>query len=123
MGAREFGRWVDETMKDKGLGPTKVAARIGELSDGRVFDATGIRLMRLGRRRDYDTELVTRIAKALGEDPLVACNIAGVEPPGYDLEQFRRFREAMMASASSSDPGIETMHGLTRRPALAGRAA
>lgn len=107
MGAPEFGRWVDEVMKHKGIGPTKVAARIGELSDGRVFDATGIRLIRTGRRRDYDTELVCRIARALGEDPDLACHIAGVEPPDYNLEDYRRFRREL-ARLLATDPSAIT---------------
>ena len=106
MGAREFGLWVEQKRSawvdpqtgKKGMRPGRLATRIGELSDGRTFDTTGVKLILSGRRRDYDTELVVRIAQALGEDSDVACQIAGVFPPDLEVEHVKRARFLMRTS-------------------------
>jgi hypothetical protein len=92
MGAREFGLRVDHEMRERQIGASKLAARVGELPDGRVLDATGVRLIRQGRREKYDTELVVRIARAVGIDEDLACHIAGVEQPDFDLDTYRRLK-------------------------------
>ncbi len=106
MGAREFGLWVEQKRSawvdpqtgKKGMRLGRLATRIGELSDGRTFDTTGVKLILSGRRRDYDTELVVRIAQALGEDSDVACQIAGVFPPDLEVEHVKRARFLMRMS-------------------------
>src|SRR6266498_4477851 len=102
MGAREFGLRVDQQMRERQIGASKLAARVGELPDGRVLDATGVRLIRQGRREKYDTELVRRIALAVGLDEDEAYWIAGVWPAPLDLESYRRFRH-LAATASKQD--------------------
>lgn len=104
MGAREFGLMVDHEMRERQIGASKLAARVGELPDGRVLDATGVRLIRQGRREKYDTELVVRIARAIGLAEDLACHVAGVEQPDFDLEEYRKFRHLAMASRAVS-PG------------------
>jgi len=110
MGAREFGRRIDAEMQRQGIGAMKLAARIGELSDGRAFDATGIRLMRQGRRQQYDAELVERIANALGIDLAEAFFIAGVWPPGLTTEHIRHL-ELFAARRQAVAPGAARAQG------------
>ncbi len=100
MGAREFGLWVDHEMRERHIGAAKLARRVGELPDGTGLDATGVRLIRQGKRIKYDTELVRRIAVALGLDEDEAYWIAGVWPAPLDLESYRRFRH--LAAATSN---------------------
>jgi hypothetical protein len=101
MGAREFGLMVDHEMRERQIGASKLAARVGELPDGRVLDATGVRLIRQGRREKYDTELVVRIARAVGLDEDLACHIAGVEQPDFDLNTYRRLK--LLAAMPAND--------------------
>jgi hypothetical protein len=101
MGAREFGLRVDHEMRERQIGASKLAARVGELPDGRVLDATGVRLIRQGRREKYDTELVVRIARAVGLDEDLACHIAGVEQPDFDLDTYRRLK--LLAATPASE--------------------
>ena len=103
MTAREFGLRVDHEMRERQIGASKLAARVGELPDGRVLDATGVRLIRQGRREKYDTELVVRIARAIGLPEDEACHIAGVEQPDFDLEDYRRYRHRLAVVGASSD--------------------
>lgn len=93
MGAQEFGQRIDAEMRRQKIGPGKLAARIGELSDGRTFDTTGVKLMRESRRRSYDPELVQRIADALGMDRDEAYHIARVWPMDLDLDTYRALRQ------------------------------
>jgi integrase len=46
MGAKEFGGLVDHRMAELGISQRRLAMRLGELSDGRIFEATQIRLIR-----------------------------------------------------------------------------
>lgn len=110
MGAREFGLKVDHVMREQGIGASKLAARVGELSDGRVLDATGVRLIRQGRREKYDTELVQRIARALSLAEDEACHIAGVEQPDFDLEEYRRYRRYRTLAAVGADSHVGEVH-------------
>lgn len=105
MGAREFGLWVDHEMRERQIGASKLAARVGELPDGRVLDATGVRLIRQGRREKYDTELVRRIAQALGLDEDEAYWRAGVWPAPLDLEGYRKYRHLAATGAMKHTPG------------------
>jgi hypothetical protein len=93
MGAREFGRLVSERMDHVGISQNRLASRLGELPDGRIFDATQIRLIREGKRR-LDQELVRRLIDLLDLDPAEGWEASGLWPPDLDLESYRRFREA-----------------------------
>jgi len=119
MTAREFGLRVDHEMRERQIGASKLAARVGELPDGRVLDATGVRLIRQGRREKYDTELVVRIARAIGLPEDEACHIAGVEQPDFDLEDYRHYRRyrhrLAVVGASSDQPRPKS--GRSWRPA------
>ncbi len=105
MGAREFGLRVDQQMRERQIGASKLAARVGELPDGRVLDATGVRLIRQGRREKYDTELVRRIALAVGLDEDEAYWTAGVWPAPLDLESYRRYRQLVTTIPKAVSPG------------------
>jgi hypothetical protein len=106
MGAAEFNRWVTTKMAKNKVNASRLAARVGELSDGTTLNATSIRLIREGRRRTYNTELVERIADALGEDRGEACRVAGVWPSDLSEEDYRRFRA--WASAMLNKPIMGT---------------
>lgn len=97
MGAREFGLMVDHEMRERQIGASKLSRRIGELPDGTGIDASGIRLIREGRREKYTTELVRRIAAALGLDEDYCYWVAGVWPKDLDLEGYRKYRQLAAA--------------------------
>jgi hypothetical protein len=109
MGAREFGEWVNRKMSERGIGASRLAARVGELSDGRILDATMIRHIRTGRRRSYDTALVEALADALGEDRGEACQIAGVWPSDLDEGGYRRYRSELAVTLAKATKGTWTL--------------
>jgi transcriptional regulator with XRE-family HTH domain len=77
MSAKEFGDLVDHRMAELEISQRRLAMRLGELSDGRIFEATQIRLIREGRRR-LDHELVQRLIDVLDMDALGACLLSRV---------------------------------------------
>ncbi len=91
MGATEFGRLMGRAMAERGISQNRLASRLGELPDGRIFDATQIRLIRQGRRR-LDHQLVQRLIELLDLDPAEAWATAGLWPPDLDMDGYRRHR-------------------------------
>jgi hypothetical protein len=94
VGAVEFGQLISDRIEELGLSQNRLASRIGELPDGRIFDATQIRMLREGRRR-LDHMLVERLIDVLGwrDDPeaeAAAWLTAGLAPTGATLEDYRR---------------------------------
>ncbi len=139
MGAREFGQEVEERRLQLGWTRSKLAVAIGILPDGTALDATQVRRLIEGGRR-LDSDVVDRIAKALGWDALKAAEMAGVWPPGLTADMLRKldvFAGQQPALASAGAARIALKHQLaqsqghvspslasytTRRPELA-RAA
>lgn len=123
MRAKAFGELVEHRMAELGISQNRLASRLGELSDGRVFDATQIRLLREGRRR-LDHELVQRLIDALDLDADEAWHAAGLWPPDLDVEGYRRFRHQLAAVGATTDQpdpknGRSWRHaGQRRRPEL-----
>lgn len=92
MSAQKFGNYVGRRMAELGISQNRLASRLGELSDGRVFDATQIRMIREGRRR-LDEELVGKLVDLLQMDRAEAWFLAGLWPPDLDLATYRSMRE------------------------------
>jgi hypothetical protein len=93
VGAIEFGQLISDRMGELELSQNRLASRIGELPDGRIFDATQVRMLREGRRR-LDHMLVGRLIEVLGwdqdpEDEAKAWLAAGLAPEGATLEDYR----------------------------------
>jgi transcriptional regulator with XRE-family HTH domain len=100
MGAREFGRMVEEARKAKGWSYADLAAGIGILPDGRGLDPSRVRRITLGTRElkpgDPTTiELVTRLIKFLALPWEEAWKTVGLWPPDLDEGGYRRFRAAV----------------------------
>jgi transcriptional regulator with XRE-family HTH domain len=101
MGAKEFGELISDRMEELGLSQNRLGARIGELPDGRFFDATQIRMLREGRRR-LDQMLVERIIQVLGLDTdpateLKAWRTAGLWPPYLEPEDLGDISDQLAA--------------------------
>lgn len=99
MAAKEFGKLVSDRMEELGLSQRRLAARMGELPDGSLYDATSIRTVREGQRR-LTHELISRLIDILGLDPDEAWAASGLLPPGVsaeELRQLRRFRADVVA--------------------------
>jgi transcriptional regulator with XRE-family HTH domain len=136
MGQREFGELVSRRMEEVGISQRRLASRLGELSDGSLFDSTSIRTIREGQRR-LTHELVARLILILDMDSAEAWAASGLLPPGVsaeDLRQVERFRRAAqeaeqrvaavagVASEVSSDldgPTIGTWSESPREPVAA----
>jgi|GEM_PF-3287486 len=107
MGAKEFGQLVTDRMEELGLSQNRLASRIGELEDGRIFDATQVRMLREGRRR-LDHPLVARLIQVLGldADPAVemqAWEAAGLWPPGLSAEDVTDLSERRAARLMAAE--------------------
>jgi len=96
------------------LSQNRLASRLGELADGRIFDATQIRLIRQGRRR-LDQMLVARLIEILGLDPDEAWAASGLLPPEVTAEELRKLRSFRAASVATTPSGVTD-----RKPAIAG---
>jgi hypothetical protein len=97
VGAVEFGLMVERAMRakrdDKGRpwGQGRLCSALGALPEsGRVFDATGIRRIRLGQRM-LDRELVVCLIDALAPelDPVEAWVAAFPPPPWLSPDAYR----------------------------------
>jgi hypothetical protein len=93
MGRADFGKLVERHMQAKGLSQGRLAARLGELHDGRYFDATGIRLLLQGKR-EIDDELFERLIALLEIDRAEAYYTLGRWPDDLELSEYRRLRES-----------------------------
>jgi len=110
--AERFGRMVELAMIAKGWGQGRLAANLGELPSGRVFDATGIRRIRLGQRT-LDQELVLHLIDVLAPelDPVEAWMAAFPPPPWVTLDAYR---------AALNDGHMRAVSRLRSRRTLAG---
>lgn len=106
MGAREFGRLVEQAMAAKEMSQARLAVLVGVLPEGRVLNETQIRRIREGSRR-LDEVLVSRLIALLDLDPAEAWHAAGLWPEGLDPEDLRDISELLA----------------TRRTTAAGRVA
>lgn len=93
MGAREFGRLVDQRLREleQAVPPFKqqtLAVAIGVLPDGTTWDSTRVRRLRTGRVR-LEPVVVGRIIDALGLDPPKAWAAAGFKAPWMTEEDYR----------------------------------
>jgi hypothetical protein len=105
MSAQKFGAYVERRMAELGISQNRLASRLGELSDGRVFDATQVRMIREGRRR-LDEELVGKLIELLDMDRAEAWHQAGLWPPDLDVAKYRSLmarRPAMPVLATVAD--------------------
>ena len=98
MGAPEFGHMVEQAMRakrdDKGRpwGQGRLAAELGVLPESRrVFDATGIRRIKQGKRI-LDRELVVCLIDVLAPElnPVEAWMAAFGPPPWLTEDAYRR---------------------------------
>jgi hypothetical protein len=89
MGAKEFGGLVERRMAELDISQNRLASRLGELEDGRIFDATQVRLIREGRRR-LDHVLVSKLIDLLEIDPAEGWAAAGLLPRGVTADMLRR---------------------------------
>jgi transcriptional regulator with XRE-family HTH domain len=110
MSGKEFGDLVSRRMIEKDISQRRLAARLGELPDGTLFDSTGIRVLKEGKRR-LTRNLVARLIDLLDLDPDEAWATAGLLPPEVsadELRQLRRFRDDLARAATTvpapSDP-------------------
>ena len=101
MGAREFGTLVSDRMGQLRLSQNRLASRLGELPDGRIFDATQIRMIREGRRR-LDQPLVARLIEILDLDPDEAWAASGLLPPEVSAEELRQLRQFRLAAVGAA---------------------
>ena len=100
MSAKEFGALMERRMAELGISQNRLASRLGELEDGRIFDATQVRLIREGRRR-LDHVLVQRLIELLAMDEAQAWAAAGLWPPDLDLEGYRRYRQEVVGAGTT----------------------
>ncbi len=117
MGAREFGTLVSDRMGQLRLSQNRLASRLGELPDGRIFDATQIRMIREGRRR-LDQPLVARLIEILDLDPDEAWAASGLLPPEVSAEELRQLRQFRLAAVGAAQaekvmPGKLVLAGQT----------
>ena len=128
MGAIEFGHLLSDRMEELKLSQNRLASRIGELPDGRIFDATQVRMLREGRRR-LDHMLVGRLIEVLewDQDPEAEARAwltAGLAPEGATLDDYRgiiarrrrrtdREIRDLAALTASADQGRTTTGTLT----------
>lgn len=122
MGAREFGRMVEEARLAKGWTRADIAAAIGILPDGRGLDPTQIRRIAQGSRElkpgdETTIELITRLIRFLGLEWEGAWKTVGLWPPDLDEDGYRRFRAALdtgefAAVGASTDLRDHTKVGL-----------
>jgi transcriptional regulator with XRE-family HTH domain len=96
MGAREFGRLVEQAMAKKEMSQARLAVLVGLLPEGRVLNETQIRRIREGSRR-LDEVLVSRLIALLDLDPAEAWHAAGLWPEGLDPEDLRDISELRAA--------------------------
>jgi hypothetical protein len=98
VGADKFGQMVEQAMRAKRdergrpWGQGRLASELGVLPEsGRVFDATGIRRIRLGQRQ-LDRELVICLISVLSPelDPVEAWLAAFPPPPWLEEDTYRR---------------------------------
>lgn len=110
MASEDFARMVRAAMEERGISRNRLGYLIGVLPDGRTIDATGIRLMLEGRRRNYDTALVTRLIEILDLDPAIAYEAAGVWPEGLTVDGYRQ----VLADARAEQQIDGRVRGSTR---------
>jgi hypothetical protein len=105
--ARTFGEMVDEGVRLKGWSDYQLSAAIGLLPGEKAFNATQVRRLRRGERRNVTHDLVAKLIGLLDLDPAEAWHAAGLWPPGLDPEDVRDISELLA----------------TRRTTAAGRVA
>jgi transcriptional regulator with XRE-family HTH domain len=102
MGQVEFGKLVSQRMDQVGISQRRLASRLGELSDGSLFDSTSIRTIREGQRR-LNHELVNRLIEILSMDPDEAWAASGLLPPGVTAEELRQLRSFRRAAVVAGE--------------------
>jgi len=112
MGAREFGRLVDQAIRDHGLSQSDVGIDVGRLPDGRKLNEKAVERIRQGGRR-IDHMLVARLIEVLDLDPAEAWAAAGLWPPDLELTEYRRLREA----GRPAEPALTRVGGDESPPA------
>jgi transcriptional regulator with XRE-family HTH domain len=101
MGAREFGRKVEQARRQGGYSKSELARQLGRLPDsGRVFDAAGITRIERGGPVRVDRELVDRLIAVLDLDPFEAYEAADLRPEGFTADDHRDFAAVGGAAAS-----------------------
>src|SRR6266508_3390415 len=92
MGAREFGRLVDQAMTKQGMSQDRLAVLVGELPGGKVLNGKQVARIRVGERR-LDPFLVGRLIDLLDLNAAEAWHAAGLWPPGLAPEDVRVISE------------------------------
>jgi transcriptional regulator with XRE-family HTH domain len=85
----EFGQLIRAAMQDKGLSQGRVAVLVGLYDGDRYLDATQVRLLMNGTRKPT-RGLVERLVEVLDLDPAEAWATAGITPPGFRADHFRK---------------------------------
>jgi transcriptional regulator with XRE-family HTH domain len=124
MGAVEFGKLVSRRMNELGMSQRRLASRLGELSDGSLFDSTSIRTLKKGQRR-LTHELVARLIEILHMDPGEAWAASGLLPPGVSAEELRQlqsFRERHLTAVGAAASALTDV-GMPARKLSPGKLA
>lgn len=93
MGRQEFGELVKRKRLERKWSLGRLGLRIGELADGTILDAAGVRNLEEGKRAiEKDPELFERAIVVLDLDPDEAYVSLGLLPPGVALDDIRKLR-------------------------------
>jgi hypothetical protein len=97
MGRREFGRLVEQHMREQGISQGRLATRlIRQLPDEHYFDAAAVGRIISGKRQ-IDDELFDCLVDILGMDRAEAYYALGVWPTDLSLADYRQLRERVGA--------------------------
>jgi len=107
--ARTFGEMVDEGVRRKGWSDYQLSAAIGLLPGEKAFNATQVRRLRRGERRNVTHDLVAKLIELLDLDPPQAWHAAGLWPPGLEPEDIADLseRRAARLTAASRAASLE----------------
>jgi transcriptional regulator with XRE-family HTH domain len=100
--ARTFGEMVDEGVRQKGWSDYQLSAAIGLLPGEKAFNATQVRRLRRGERRNVTHDLVAKLIELLDLDPAEAWHAAGLWPPGLEPEDLPNLSELAAARGKAA---------------------
>jgi len=109
--ARTFGEMVDEGVRQKGWSDYQLSAAIGLLPGEKAFNATQVRRLRRGERRNVTHDLVAKLIALLDLDPAQAWHAAGLWPEGLDPEDLRDISELLATRRMTAAGRVASLEG------------
>jgi hypothetical protein len=117
--ARTFGELVDEGVRRKGWSDYQLSAAIGLLPGDKAFNATQVRRLRRGERRNLTRDLVAKLIDLLDLDPVEAWYAAGLWPEGVGPDDVRDISERLATRTKMAAGRVATQqrgHDLAADP-------